>query len=121
MAYTHLVQSDRDRIETLLRAGHTQVEMASVLKVNKSTISREIQKRKRMDGRYDADTAQHKAHVKRLYSKYQGMKIESRPELKAYIISELKKKRSPDEIAGRMNREADYCVVNHKAIYKWLY
>ena len=121
MAYTHLTQSDRDRIEALLKSGHTQVEIASVLKVNKSTISREIRKRKRMDGRYDADTAQHKAYVKRLYSKYQGMKIERHPILRACIIAGLKQKRSPDEIAGRINRESGYCVVNHKAIYKWLY
>jgi len=121
MAYTHLVQSDRDRIEVLLKAGHSQVDIAEVLKVNKSTISREIRKRKRMDGRYDADTAQHKAYMKRLYSKYQGMKIEGQPFLKARIIAELKQKRSPDEIAGRVNREAGHCIINHKAIYKWLY
>lgn len=121
MAYTHLVQSDRDRIEVLLKAGHTQVEIASVLKVNKSTVSREIRKRRRVDGRYDADTAQHKAYVKRLYSKYQGMKIEERPVLQAHIIAELKLKRSPDEIAGRLNSQAGKTIINNKAIYKWLY
>lgn len=121
MGYNHLSQSDRDRIEALLITGHTQSEIARVLKVNRSTISREIRKRKRMDGRYDADLAQHKAYVKRLYSKYQGMKIEKNDVLKAYIIQGLKQKRSPNEIAGRLNREMDYCVVDHKAIYKWLY
>src|SRR3989338_4951412 len=121
MAYKHLVQSDRDRIEVLLRSGHNQFEIASVLKVNKSTVSREIRKRERMDGRYDADTAQHKAYMKRLYSKYQGMKIEYQPLLKARIIHELKQKRSPNEVAGRINRETGCCVINHKAIYKWLY
>ena len=121
MAYTHLIQSDRDRIEALIKAGHTQVDIASVLKVHKSTISREIRKRKRMDGRYEADTAQHKAYVKRKYSKYQGMKIEQHPVLRSCIIVGLKQKRSPDEIAGRINREAGHCIINHKAIYKWLY
>ena len=121
MAYTHLGQSERDRIEALLRAGHTQVEAARVLKVDKSTISREIQRRKRRDGRYDASLAEHKAYLKRKYSKYQGMKIEEDPELKSRVIAGLKKKRSPDEIAGRINREAGLCVINHKAIYKWLY
>lgn len=121
MAYTHLIQSDRDRIEALLKAGHIQVEIASILKVNKSTVSREIRNRKRKDGRYDADTAQHKAYVKRLYSKYQGMKIEERPVLKAHIIAELKQKRSPDEIAGRLNNEIGKTIINNKAIYKWLY
>lgn len=121
MAYNHLNQSDRDRIEALLRTKHTRVEIANILKVNKSTISREIWKRKRMDGRYDADTAQHKAYVKRLYSKYQGMKVEERPVLKAYIIAELKQKRSPDEIAGRLNGRIGKTIINNKAIYKWLY
>ena len=121
MTYIHLGRLERDRIEILLRAGHTQVEIADVLKVHKSTISREIRERSRIDNRYDADTAQHKAYVKRLYSKYQGMKIESRPFLKAWIIAGLKQKRSPDEIAGRMKREAGHCIINNKAIYKWLY
>lgn len=121
MAYKHLNQSHRDRIEVLLGTGHTQVEIADVLKVHKSTVSREIRKRKRKDGRYDADTAQHKAHVKRMYSKYQGMKVESRPLLKALIIAEMKLKRSPDEIAGRLNDLIGRTVINNKAIYKWLY
>lgn len=121
MGYKHLNQSGRDRIEALLKSGHTKSEIADILKVNKSTISREINNRKRKDGRYDAETAQHKAHVKRMYSKYRGMKIESSPVLKALIIEGLKQKRSPDEIAGRINEGVGYCIVNHKAIYKWLY
>lgn len=119
--FKHLDQFGRDRLEVLLRSGHTQVEIAKVLKVNKSTVSREIRNRKRKDGQYDADTAQHKARVKRLYSKYQGMKVEQRPILKACIVAGLNQKRSPDEIAGRINREVGHCVINHKAIYKWLY
>lgn len=121
MAYKHLGQSERDRIELLLLVGHTQAEIAQVLKVDKSTISREIAQRKRRDGRYDAELAQHKARVKRRCSKYRGMKVEENPELKKHIIAELKQKRSPDEIAGRLNRMAGYGVINHKAIYKWLY
>src|ERR1700689_5212596 len=90
-----LKQKDRDRMEALLDAGETQAEIAKILKVHESTISREKQ-RKRKDGRYDAATAQHKAGVERGHSKYQGMKVESNPELKAYIIARLKEKRSPD-------------------------
>src|SRR3989344_4306321 len=121
MAYTHLGRSERDRIEALLVCGHTQCEIASILKVNKSTVSREIKHRKRMDGRYDSDTAQHKARVKRLYSKYQGMKIQENPSLRSLIIAGLNSHRSPDEISGRLNEDTGYCVLNHKAIYKWLY
>ena len=107
-------------MEALLSAGHTQKEVVSILKVDKSTISRE-RKRKRKNGHYEATTAQRKAQVKRSCSKYQGMKIEKYPELRNYIISELTNKRSPDEIAGRMKQENITPRVGTNTIYKWLY
>lgn len=119
--FKHLDQSDRDRLEILWREGYDQVEIAQILKVNKSTISREIKKRKRKNGIYDAAIAQHKAGIRRSNSKYQGMKVESNPKLKEYIIANLQKYRSPDEIAGRMRREGRIFYAGKKAIYKWLY
>src|ERR1700690_2906396 len=88
-----LKQKDRDRMEALLDAGETQREIAKILKVHESTVSRE-KKRERKNGRYDAATAQHKAGVERGHSKYQGMKVEGNPGLKAYIIAGLTAKRS---------------------------
>ena len=120
-SFRHLNQFDRDRIEALLRAGHKQEKIAEILCVDAGTISREIQKRKRKNGFYEALTAQRKADIKRSLSKYQGMKIEEYPELRARIISELQQRRSPDEIAGRMKREKLKTRVNTNAIYKWLY
>lgn len=119
--FKHLDQHDRDRIQALIREGHLKVEIAEILKVNKSTISREIKKRKRKNNIYDAGTAEYKARVKRLRSKYQGMKIESNQELRKHIITELKKKRSPDEISGRMKKDKLLFCANKDAIYKWLY
>lgn len=119
--FRHLDQSDRDRIEALLEAGHLQKEVADILKVDKGTISREVKKRKRKDGRYEATAAQKKADLKRSRSKHQGMKIEAHPELRKRIITELKGKRSPDEIAGRMKKEKLIPRVNANSIYKWLY
>ena len=119
--FKHLDQFARDRLEILLREGHSQVEIARVLKVDKSTISREIRKRKRKNGIYDSDTAQHKAQVKRSNSKYQGMKVEANSELKQYIIENLEKHRSPDEIAGRMKYEQQPFYASKKAVYRWLY
>jgi len=119
--FRHLVQTDRDRIDALLKAGHKQKEVANILKVDKSTISREIKKRKQKEKEYDATVAQQKARNARRFSKYQGMKVESLPKVKEYIISELKEKRSPDEIAGRMKREGMEPRVGKDAIYRWLY
>lgn len=120
-SFKHLDQSDRDRIEILWYGGYDQVEISKVLKVNKGTISREIKKRKLKNGIYDADIAQHKAGIKRSNSKYQGMRVESNSKLKEYIIDNLKRYRSPDEIAGRIKQENQPFYAGKKAIYKWLY
>ena len=119
--FKHLDQSARDRLEILWRYGYSQVDIAKVLKVDKSTISREIKKRKLKNGIYAAATAQDKAWVKRSNSKYQGMRVESNQELKQYIIANLEKRRSPDEIAGRMDYEKQPFYASKKAIYHWLY
>lgn len=119
--FKHLNQTDRDRLEAMLDSGLKQNQVAKILKVDPSTISREVKKRKLRNGKYDAGAAQHKARVKRKCSKYQGMKLESLPEIKKHIIEELKKKRSPDEIAGRMKRKKWKIRVGKDAIYRWLY
>jgi transposase, IS30 family len=118
--FMHLDFRSRDRIEALWRAGHEQKEIAEVLGVHKSTVSREIQKRKRLDGTYSASVAEHKALVKREDSKYQGMKIEQHQWLRKYIISELKQYQSPDCIAGKMTQERWPVKVSSDAIYRWL-
>jgi len=119
--FRHLDQYDRDRIEALRRNGHTKAEIARVLKVDKSTLSREVNGRKRKNGVYDAVTAQQKSLVKRSNSKYQGMKIEADSELRVYIISGLTQLRSPDELSGRMKEEKQPFSASTDAIYKWLY
>ncbi len=115
-----LRQEDRDRMEALLNSGETQENVAKALKVDAGTVSREM-KRKPKNGRYDAEKAQAKARVERGHSKYQGMKVNGNAELKAHIIAELEKKRSPDEIAGRMKLENMPFYASKNAIYKWLY
>ena len=119
--FRHLGQYDRDRIEALRIHGHTRVEIAKILKVNKSTLSREINRRQRKNGVYDAATAEQKARVKRSNSKYQGMKIEADSELRAYLIAGLLQLRSPNELSGRMKRENQPFYAGTDAIYKWLY
>lgn len=111
----------RDRIEAMLDRDILQKDIAKILEVNKSTISREVAERKKNDGKYVSTVASHKALVKRENSKYQGMKIEQHPEIRKHIIVELKKKRSPDEIAGKMKKEKWKVRVSGDAIYRWLY
>jgi len=119
--FRHLKQRDRDRIHALFMNGHSQKDMALILGIHPSTVSREINRYPRKTYKYSATTAQKDADVKRLNSKRIGIKIESYPELKQYIIKQLKKLRSPDEIAGRLKRMNIEPRVGTNAIYKWLY
>ena len=116
----HLDFRARDRIEALWRAGHLQTEIAVIVGTDKSTVSREIQRRKKENGEYKADVADHKAQILRSNSKYQGMKIEKCQSLRKYIISELKQYQSPECIAGNMKREGVAPRVSSDAIYRWL-
>lgn len=118
--FVQLDEHKRDRIEALLDQGVEKKLIAKIIGVHKSTITREVQKRSRMSGEYKASSAHHKALIARSNSKYQGMKIERHPELRKYIISELKKNQSPDCIAGRMKEEGWPIRVSGDAIYRWL-
>lgn len=119
--FRHLTHLDRDRIEALLNAGHRQKEIAEVIQVDKGTISREINNRKRKDGRYESAAAHHKAQVARSNSKHQGMKIEEFSELRRRIIEGLEAKQSPDAISGRMKEEGVSPAISAKTVYRWLY
>jgi IS30 family transposase len=107
-------------MEALLLRGEKQKTIATILKVDPSTICREL-KRKRENGRYDAARAQMKAQVRRSLSKHRGMKIEGNPKLKTYLVRGLRKRRSPDEMAGRMRRDHEPFRISKNAIYRWLY
>lgn len=128
--YRHLTQADRDRLQALRDEGVKQKEIAKVLKVDPGTISREISRNRRKyrkkkkvknrKARYEAGVANHKAYVRRKYSKYQGKNINEDNELKNYIVNKLKKHWNPDEIAGRMKRDNKPFYASKTAIYEWL-
>lgn len=129
-SYRHLSQADRDRLQALRDAGHTQAEIAKVLKVDPATISREIARNRRKyrkkkniqnkNARYEADVAEHKAYVRRKYAKYQGKHINENDALRHYIIRKLRLCWSPDEISGRMKRDKEPFYASKTAIYEWL-
>jgi transposase, IS30 family len=127
--YRHLRQQDRDRIDALFNNGIKQKDIAKILGVDKSTISRELQRNRRkirkpggtVNGCYEATTAQRKAHNRRKGAKYQGKKINENKELKEYIKDKLGRYWSPDEISGRMKEDKEPFYASKTAIYEWLY
>ena len=119
--FKHMQQADRDRIQALLRRGHTQSEIAETIGFDKSAVSREIRGRSRRTGTYDALNAQLKAAQKRRCAKHQGMKIEADDSLREYIVDKLRAGQSPDAISGRMKREKTAFFASKNALYGWLY
>lgn len=129
-SYQHLAQADRDRLQALRDAGTTQKEIANILEVDSSTISREITRNRRKyrkkkniknkNARYEAGVAEHKAYVRRKYAKYQGKNINENKNLKRYIIKKLKLCWNPDEISGRMKKDQELFYASKTAIYEWL-
>ena len=127
--YNHLTQADRDRIQALLDQRVKPAQIARILGRHKTTVSREIQRNKRIRGDipvtnvqlYEATSADHKAYTRRLYASYQGKKIEECDELRAYVIRGLKQHWNPDEIAGRMKTTGESFYVSKTTIYEWLY
>lgn len=128
--YRHLLQKDRDRLQALRDAGTKQKEIAKILKVDPSTISREIARNRRKcrkkkkvknkKARYEASVAEHKAYIRRKYAKYQGKAINENYDLKNYIIRGLKSYWNPDEISGMMRKENRPFYASKTAIYEWL-
>ena len=119
--FRHLTENDRDRLHALHLEGHAQKDMAEVLGVSPSAVSRELARYGRTTWRYNSARAQADADRKRENSKRSGMKIEAHPELKRHIIKQLRRLRSPDEISGRLKESKSPIQIGTNAIYKWLY
>lgn len=127
--YAHLDQFQRDRIQALLEGGCKKAAIARIVGVDKSTVTREIQKNRKKirakgesrEGPYLASLAHHKAYVRRKYARYQGKNINDNDALKAHIIKKLKEHWSPDAIAGAMRKKRLSFCASKTAIYEWLY
>lgn len=119
LRYKHFAKDERNELAILLKKGYSLRNIARVLGRSPASVSREV-KRNNVKGEYVPDKAQHKAYVKRLYSKYQGMKIRENQFLANYICEKIKLGWSPERISGRLRLETGY-PISFKAVYKYLY
>lgn len=123
MRYTHFSKIERLELSILLKKSYSLRSIAEVLGRNPSSVSREL-KRNKVCREYDSLKANHKAYVKRKYSKYQGMKIREHQRLELYVREKLPLGWSPEKIAGRwnnINENNNEITITAKGIYKYLY
>jgi len=123
--YSHLSEYDRVRIEVYLKERKSQYEIACLLKVNKSTISREVKKRGGFLRGYTAEYAQRDYETEKQKGGVR-LKIENHS-VGSFVIDKLKTGWSPETIAGRLKKEIregkrqkdEY--INHESIYQYIY
>jgi len=119
--FTHIKKAERLEMSILLNKEYGIRDIAKALKRDPGAISREIANNS-VNGAYDPKKANHKACVKRKYSKYQGMKIENNKELRDYVEKKIKQDWSPEQIAGRIKEiDKDLKRVSYQGIYKFIY
>jgi IS30 family transposase len=115
--FSYLSDNERSEIGILKAKGYSIRGIATVLGRSPNTVSYEL---KRMPSGYKSSVAKIYASTALKNRRTQWSKIESLPELKAYIILGLKKHWNPDEISGRIKRDKLPWYVSKSAIYMWL-
>jgi IS30 family transposase len=110
--YKQLTLEQRYGIYSLLETGHTQSEMARVIGVHRSTISRELKRNKGVRG-YRCPQAHRKALARRKGKVH--IRIDTMIwELIDYLIRE---DWSPEQISGRLKLQMNF-AVSHEWIYQ---
>jgi len=115
MSYTQLTQEQRYQISALLKTEHSQKEIAIVLGVHKSTISREVRRNRGKRG-YRPKQA-HRFALKRRKNVVQN-RIPT--ESWAWIDEKLRQDWSPEQISGWLKKYTD-TAVSHEWIYQHIY
>jgi len=118
--FKHLSRWERQRIERYLKEKRSRRFIAGKLGRGLSSVSDEI-KLNSVNGIYGADKADHKAYVKRKYSKIQCLKVAMDKDLRNFVVENVLEDQSPEGISGRLREvETDLPYASIKAIYKFV-
>lgn len=111
----HLTEGQRYQISCLLSTKKSQTEIANIIGVHKSTISREIKRNcDKRSGKYNAELAHRKSQTR---LQHRNHYIRLTEDLKLQVGILLKNDYSPEQITGYLARMGmDY--VSHETIYQ---
>ena len=113
MSYAQLTQEQRYQIYALLKAGHNQTEIASLINVHKSTISRELRRNRGLKG-YRPKQAHQFALNRRIRARY---RIDT--SIWRLIESMIRKEWSPEQVSGWLNENCGL-QISHEWIYQYI-
>ena len=117
MEYKQLSGYERFRIAHLQAAGASQRQIAAALDRAPSTVARELKRNGTPAGRYAPDYAHLAAHSRR----WRGARLERDAALREQVLVGFARRWSPQQIAGRLARDAGRRVLCHESIYRFVY
>ena len=111
--YQQLTQTQRYQIYALLKMGHNQREIAGVIGVHRSTISRELQRNLGQRG-YRPKQAHRKALERRSHARYR-----IQPDTWDEIEAKIRMDWSPEQISGWLSKY-EAIQISHEWIYQYI-
>jgi len=115
--YRQLSLDDRCEIARLQANGRSIRQIASALDRPPSTIARELKRNSGRQVGYKAGYAQEQAKARR----WTGSRLEREPGLRQAVLDRLKQGWSPEQVAGRLARDAGRKVISYESIYRFIY
>ena len=120
MNYQHLTIEEREIIQLMLWQKKSVRVMAKELNRNPSSISREINKNRRSDGkRHYIPRAAHERAIEKRSSRGERRLVKNE-RLRDYVVEHLKLGWSPEQISSKAE-ETTGTKISHEAIYQYIY
>lgn len=125
MSFTHFTPENRNELAILLRAGKTQAECANLLRKTPSAVCQELKRNPaNTQTGYDARIAKENTYQNRIKANSRFKKIKNNKWIRNYIVRNIKKYWSPEQISGRIKYKWPNDTsrhVNKDTIYKFIY
>jgi transposase, IS30 family len=115
--YAQLSIEDRCRIASLQEQGRSIRQIAAALDRPPSTVSRELKRNRGRQVGYKPGYAHEQTRARR----WSGSRLEREPELRRAVLEGLAKGWSPEQVAGRLAREARRKIISYESIYRFIY
>lgn len=124
MPYTHITPSQRNELSVLIRTNTPQKMITDILRKHRATIWRECKRNGGSNGKYHAKKAKEQTTQRQIDAHIRQRKIENNPWLQKHIEKRIRKRWSPEQIAGRLKRSYPNDTKKHigkDSIYKYIY
>jgi transposase, IS30 family len=115
--YRQLSLEDRCEIARLQAGGHSIRQMAAALDRSPSTIARELKRNQGRHVGYKPSYAEQQSRMRR----WSGSRLERQQGLRDSVLQGMSQGWSPEQVAGRLNREAGRTIISYESIYRFIY